>query len=238
HRSFFMAGAVDGKKDLRLACDGEDPFAESKWKNRIVRAVDNQHRNANSLDFSFRVQLPVDKQAKARQKRKSAFGNFGGGREGAFENQRGNSAPGSQVCGDAAAQGLTEGDDGVGSQMLHVDEVLVARVCIAIDAGLTRSALAVPVAAVLDSENVAGRRMQEAVCFSSIGNVAGVAVESEEGELRLWIWDPPSVKFDAVGRMEPNILNREASRVPITIQAAGVIGKENEARFESANHEQ
>ena len=65
--------------------------------------------------------------------------------------------------------------------------------------------------------------VQEEQVFETVGDVAGVAVEEQECGDRLFGRNEPAVQFDAVTRLEPDILNRErhVGRVPQPVRIFG-----------------
>jgi len=112
---------------------------------------------------------------------------------------------------------------------------LVGSVGVLVQGALTGCAFAVTVAAVFEGEDVGGDGVEEFVGGGAVGDVGGIAVESEEGEFGLIVGDPPGVEFCVVGGSQVNVLDGEIAGVPVAFEAARVVGEEDQMGFEEAD---
>lgn len=84
------------------------------------------------------------------------------------------------------------------------------------------------VAAVFQSKYVGRRAAEKFVDLRAVGNVGGVSVERQEGELGVVLGHPPGVKSCAVRTAQPDVLDRKVARVPIAFEPARIVGEEDE----------
>jgi F0F1-type ATP synthase epsilon subunit len=71
-----------------------------------------------------------------------------------------------------------------------------------------------------------------------MGDIAGVAVEGEEGELGARRGHPPGVELGAVGRAQPGLFHGQPGRLPVAAGAARSVGEISELVFEDARQHQ
>jgi len=57
-------------------------------------------------------------------------------------------------------------------------------------------------------------------------------MKSEKSKSCLVNRDPPRVELDTVSGCQPNVFNIQPARMPVAVEAAGIVWEENQARFE------
>src|SRR6266478_1414094 len=175
------------------------------------------------------------KKADAREKPKNLAGDSRSGWERGLKHHTCDLAVSCQVSGDSTAEGLSEGNDRVGVGTFCVHKVFVGRFRIAVDAGFARLPFAVTVTAVFQGKYVCMCAAEKFIDGCAVGDVGGVTVKGEASKSRLVVRDPPRVKFDTVRGREPNVFHIQATRMPVAVEAAGIVGEEDQVRFEHAD---
>ena len=177
----------------------------------------------------------MHKKADAREKPKNLAGDSRSGWERGLKHHTCDLAVGSQVSGHSGAEGLSEGNDRFGVGTFCVHKVFVGRFGIAVDASFARLPFAVTVTAVFQGKYVCMCAAEEFIDGCAVGDVGGVTVKGEESKSRLVARDPPRVELDTVSGREPNVFHIEATRMPVAGEAAGIVGEEDQVRFEHAD---
>ena len=175
------------------------------------------------------------KKADAREKPKNLVGDSRSGWERGLKHHTCDLAVGSQVSGHSGAEGLSEGNDRFGVGTFCVHKVFVGRFGIAVDASFARLPFAVTVTAVFQGKYVCMCAAEKFIDGCAVGDVGGVTVKGEESKSRLVARDPPRVEFDTVRGREPNVFHIQATRMPVAVEAAGIVGEEDQVRFEHAD---
>src|SRR5271157_3173354 len=169
----------------------------------------------------------MHEEIQAGEKPKKLAGHAGRGGERRFEDDAPNSVVGGEIDSYGGPYGLTERDDGLGIEASCVDEVLIGRLGVQVEAGFSRFAFAVAVAAIFQRKDVGGRVAQEFVGGSAIGDIGSVPVECEESESCVRIGNPPGMQPGAVGSGNPDVLRAKRAWMPVAFEAAWIVGEEN-----------
>jgi hypothetical protein len=178
------------------------------------------------------------KKAEAWEKPKNLAGDSRGGRKRGLKHHTCDLAVGCQVSGDGSAEGLAEGNDRFAIDTFYFHKVFVGGFGIAVDAGFARLSFAVAVTAVFQGKYVYVCVVDKLIGRCAVGDVGGVTVKGEKSKSRLVVRDPPRVELDAVRGCEPNVFNIQTARMPVTIEAAGIVREEDQVRFEHADERQ
>jgi len=88
---------------------------------------------------------------------------------------------------------LAERNDRFAVDTFCIHEVFVSCFGIAVDAGFARFPFAPAITPVFQRKDVCGCAVEKFVDGCSIGDIGGVAVESEKSEFRVVMWNPPSM---------------------------------------------
>jgi len=69
----------------------------------------------------------------------------------------------------------------------------------------------------------------------AVADVGGVTVKGEESESRLATRDPPRVELDTVRGRDPNVFHIQTTRMPLAVEAPGIVREEDQAQLEHAD---
>ena len=177
----------------------------------------------------------MHKKAHTREKPKKLTGNSRSRWKRSFKHHTCDPAVGCQVSGDGTTKGLAEGNDRLGVGTFCVYKVFVGCSGIEVNTSFARAPFAVTVAAVFQGKYVCRCAAKKFIDGRAVGHVGGVTVKGEESESRLVSRDPPRVELDTVRGSDPNVFHIQIARMPIAVEASGIVREEDQARFEHAD---
>ena len=175
------------------------------------------------------------KKVDAREKPKNLVGDSRGGWKRGLKHHTRDLPVGCQMSGDGGTEGLAEGNDRFWVDTLCAYKVFVGRFGIAVDTSFARLPFAVTVTSVFQSKYVCMCTTEKFIDRCAVGDVGGVTLKGEESKSRLVARDPPRVEFDTVRGREPNVFHIQATRMPVAVEAAGIVREEDQLRFEHAD---
>ena len=175
------------------------------------------------------------KKVDAREKPKNLVGDSRGGWKRGLKHHTRDLPVGCQMSGDGGTEGLAEGNDRFWVDTLCAYKVFVGRFGIAVDTSFARLPFAVTVTSVFQSKYVCMCTTEKFIDRCAVGDVGGVTVKGEESKSRLVPRDPPRVELDTVRGGEPNVFQIQAARMPVAVEAAGIVREEDQARLEHAD---
>ena len=112
---------------------------------------------------------------------------------------------------------------------------IVRSLGVKVQAVFARAAPASTVASILHRQNIRRHPEEEAVGVGPSGDIGSVSVKSQERKLRIRIRSRHQRRQPhPVRGGNPLFFNRQATRVPVSIQPAGHVGKKNETFLEYA----
>ena len=109
---------------------------------------------------------------------------------------------------------------------------------ITVDSGFARLSFAAAVTAVFQGKYIYMYTVEKFIGRCAVGDVGGVTVKSEKSKSCLVVRDPPRVELDTVRGCEPNVFNIQTTRMPVAVEAAGIVWDKDQARFEHADERQ
>jgi len=175
------------------------------------------------------------KKVDAREKPKNLVGDSRGGWKRGLKHHTRDLPVGCQMSGDGGTEGLAEGNDRFWVDTLCAYKVFVGRFGIAVDTSFARLPFAVTVTSVFQSKYVCMCATEKFIDRCAVGDVGGVTVKGEESKSRLVPRDPPRVELDTVRGCEPNVFQIQTARMPVAVEAAGIVREEDQARLEHAD---
>ena len=233
-----MAVTFDFKEAFRCQSCVIHILAELKWNHGILVAMDDQNGSVNFLQPGSSIELPMYKKADAREKPENLAGDSRSRRKRRLEHHTCDPAMCCQVRSNSRAEGLAERDYRFTVDTPCAHKVFVSGIGIAVDPSLARLSLAVAVTAVLQGKDVCMHAAEKFIDGCTVSDVGRIAVKDEKSKFRFVVSNPPCVKFDAIGRLEPDIFNIQIARMPVAVEAVGIIREEDQARFEDPGEQQ
>jgi hypothetical protein len=233
-----MAVSINSNEDLRGMSTLVGFLTHPEWYHWILGAMDDHERNSDLIELIFRIELLANKQRESWEKPEGPPRNGRSGREWRLQHNPSYLFLRSQTRCHGRSKRLTERNNLYGSNCLSVDEELVTCLSIEVQTGLAWVAFALAISTVFNSEHVRRRIAQKFVDVGPIGDVSSVSMKCQERKLRSLTWNPPSMQFHTVGRVQPHVLNGETSRIPVSCESIGHIGEKDQVRFEHSYQEQ
>ena len=136
------------------------------------------------------------------------------------------------MSGHGSSQGLAEAEDGLRVHASRVYKILKGCISVAVKSGLTWLAFTSAIATVFQGEYICRRVSEEFIDGRTIGNIAGITVEGQKCVFGFVVRNPPSVQLYAVGRSQPNILDRQSARTPIAREPTWIAWEKYQTGFE------
>ena len=177
-----MPGARDGEELLGLGRGREEPPPLREGHGGVAIAVQDEERHPQPADLG-QIVVARAQQAADGKEREHATGHVGDRRERSLEDERPRRHFERELQRDRGAERLAEDDEVAGGDAARRAQVAMGGPRVPVRALLVRRALAEPVTAVVEEEDVGLQLgVHQHGPVQSVADVAGVAVADEHRE--------------------------------------------------------
>ena len=228
--------ALEFEKHLWLVRGLEVSFGMMKPDQIIRPAVRNEQGHLHTRKLAHGVVVDV-MQFADRQPREQLAAEIRNAGEGVLKDQPANRFAQRELGGHAAAEGFAERDDVPGRESL-LPQPREGRLRVEVGAGFVWRAFTLAVAAVVKEQDVHAEFQPGLAEVQTVADVAGVAVEQQQDEMRagrgFLCGEKPSVQPHSIGGRKGSLLKWTAQQGGAVAEVA--VGRVNLPAFKPSNH--